>query len=66
MKYLFPILSFAVLVVAACGEKKPETHMQPRPAFTGEPGKDIVRLLPIGPVTVERMDGMSRNARMSQ
>lgn len=50
----------------ACGGKKKDAHMPRRPEFTGQPGKDVLLLLPLGAVTVERMDGITRNARMSQ
>lgn len=66
MKQIFRILFFSVFALGACGERKSEPHIAQRPAFSGDPRKDIVRLLPIGPVTVERMNGMTRNARMSQ
>lgn len=66
MKHLFPIFLFAILVLPACGEKKPEPQLPQRPEMTGEPAKDLLLLLPRGPVTVERMDGITRNARMSQ
>lgn len=66
MKKHFPIFSITALLLLACGEKKPEAHLPQRPTFTGEPGKDMLLLLPTGTVTVECMDGMTRNARMSQ
>lgn len=65
MKQLLPTLLIPALVLAACGEKKAAPPVEQRPSFSGEPGKDIVALLPIGTVTAERMDGTTPDDRMS-
>lgn len=55
-----------VFLLAACGETKPVAAPKARPDFTGNPAQDIVALLPVGSVTVECMDGVPRDARLSQ